>query len=95
MRLFHNKSLVEMERPWLQGPTVTVVVKKEDSIIMQNCQDENCRHLALFGFELLLSSSHCKYKNPLVAPLYLTQKDHCLQPAVLQFYCYEVRIIGH
>jgi len=58
MRVFLIKSLVEMERPWLQGPTVAVVVKKEDSIIMQNCQDENCRRLALFRFELLLSSSH-------------------------------------
>lgn len=61
-----------------------MVVKKEDSIIMQNCQNENCRHLALFGLEVLLSSSHCKYKMPLVAPLYLTQKDHCLQTAGLQ-----------
>lgn len=69
MRLFLIKSLVEMERPWLQGPTVTEIVKKEDSIIMQNCQDENCRHLALFHFELLLSSPHCKCKKLLVAPL--------------------------
>ena len=93
MRVFLIKSLVEMERPWLQGPTVAVVVKKEDSIIMQNCQDENCRRLALFRFELLLSSSHCKCKKLLVAPLYLTQKDHCLQPAVFQLYFYEVSII--
>lgn len=85
--------MVEMERPWSQKPTVTVVVKKKGSIIMLNYQNENCRHLALFGFELLLSSSHCKYKKRLVAPLYLTQKDHCLQPAVWQLYFYEVSII--
>ena len=82
-----------MERPWLQGPPVIMIVKEEDSIIMQNCHNENCRHLALSGFELLLSSSHCKYKKSLVAPLYLTQKDHCLQPAALQLYFYEVSII--
>lgn len=89
MRLFLIKrTVVEMERPWSQEPVVTIVVKKKKkgSIIMQNYQNENCRHLALFGFELLLSSSHCKYKKRSVAPLYLTQKDHCLQPAVWQLY---------
>jgi hypothetical protein len=83
----------EMERPWSPGLPVTVVVKKEDSTIMQNCQNESSSHLALSGFELLLSTSHCKYKNPLVTLLYLIQKDHCLQPAVWQLYFYEVNII--
>lgn len=61
MRLFCIKGGL-----WLKGKgrvtraPVIVVVKKEDGIIMQNCRNENCRHLALFGFELLLSSSRCK-----------------------------------
>lgn len=67
MKLFLIRSLVEMERPQIPGPTV---VKKEDSTILQNVQDANRGHLARFGFELLLSSAHCKCKKPFVAPLY-------------------------
>lgn len=91
MSLFLIKRSLGLE--WSPGPLVTVVVKKEDTVIRQNRPNESCRHLALFHFELLLSGSRCKYKKPLAAPFCLTQKDQCLQPAVWQLYFYEVSII--
>lgn len=61
MRLFCIKRGFWLKgKGWVTRAPVIVVVKREDSIIMQNCRNENCRHLALFGFELLLSSSRCK-----------------------------------